>query len=856
MQNFPHDHARSRAYRWGEDGLLGIADRECRLCFSFALWNGKDGILKERLFGLSGPEGNHGEDVKEEYFYLDSTPTHSYMKGLYKYPQSAYPYSRLVDENGRRSKYEAEYELVDTGVFNENRYFDVFAEYAKNDPEDILIRLTIINRGPDTSTVHVLPTLFFRNTYSWECTHEGCHMKPKIILEDDMLRTKHDTLEPFLFDVGKDSDGNTPPILFTDNETNTKRLYGIDNLNPYVKDAFHSYIIDKNVNAVNPKQRGTKVAAHYILSLEPGESKAIHLRLCIAPKDGKLVKLDQKTFDNIFKQRIEEADLFYGSVIHSKLTNDEANVVRQAYAGLLWSKQFYHYVVEYWKKGDTGEAPPQRRLEGRNAQWDHLFSRDVISMPDKFEYPWFASWDLAFHMIPFSTIDENFAKSQLRLFVREWYLHPNGQMPAYEFNFSDVNPPVFAWAAWRVYKIANHKEKRDRSFLESVFLKLLLNFTWWVNKKDVDGKNLFGGGFLGLDNIGVFDRSEQLPQGGSIQQSDGTAWMGFYALTLLAISLDLAKDGEKVLEPFEDMASKFFEHFVQIVDAMNCMGGTGLWDAEDGFYYDQVKLSETGKEIRLKSRSLVGIIPLIAVSVLEGDKVDLLPGFRKRFEWFLKYKPDLKAHIGSRKSTKSEGHCSYLLSIPSREQLQQMLKVILDEDEFLSPYGLRSLSKFHEKHPYIFEAHGDKRSIKYEPGESESGMFGGNSNWRGPIWTPINYLVIEALERYHLYYGDDFQVECPTRSGNIKNLKEVASELSFRLSKLLLRDENGHRPCFGDDKRYQSDPHWRNLLLFHEYFHGDSGKGLGASHQTGWTALILRHIQDLGKEREEKHDSK
>ncbi|MDB6016998.1 MAG: glucosidase [Pedosphaera sp.] len=843
----PHDHARSRAYRWGEDGLLGITDRECRLCFALALWNGRDPILKERLFGLTGLEGNHGEDVKEEYFYLDSTPTHSYMKALYKYPQAEFPYAQLVAENRRRNRLDPEFELADTGIFKENRYFDVFAEYAKRTPNDILIRITVANRGPEAATLHLLPTVWFRNTWIWGCSHDGCSLKPRIALEkENLLTLEHETLNRYCFEIGPDPKGRQPKILFTDNETNFARLFESENTTPFVKDAFHEHVVHGRQDAVNEKNFGTKAAPHYILELQPGESQTIRLRLYSA--DEAPAKADTAVFDNVFALRQREADEFYAAVSTAKLSEAERNIVRQGYAGLLWSKQFYHYIVADWLDGDPHyPSPPESRKSGRNASWTHLYSRDVLSMPDKWEYPWFAAWDLAFHMIPFARIDGKFAKEQLGLLLREWYMHPNGQIPAFEFSFSDVNPPVHAWAAWRVYKIADPKDQRDRNFLESIFQKLLLNFTWWVNRKDPDGKNLFAGGFLGLDNVGVFDRSQPMPDGGTLRQADGTAWMAFYCVTMLAIALELARDGDKIRTAYEDMASKFLEHFVQIADAMNTLGGTGLWDETDGFYYDQIKIN--GQIIGLKTRSLVGVLPLIAVEILDEDKIKGLPGFYKRFQWFQQHRKDLNHQISHCESGATDSHRHFLLAIPSRERLARMLRYILDETEFLSPHGIRSLSKFHKDHPYVFEAGGAKHRVDYEPGESTTGLFGGNSNWRGPIWFPINYLVIEALERYHHFYGDSFTVEYPTGSGNKMDLKTIARELQARLAGLFMPDQSGARPCSGGDPRFSQDPHWRDLVLFHEFFHGDTGKGLGANHQTGWTALAVRSIEDLARRR-------
>jgi hypothetical protein len=844
---FPHDHARSRAYRWGEDGLLGFTDRECRLCFALALWNGRDPILKERLFGLTGHEGNHGEDVKEEYFYLDSTPTHSYLRALYKYPHAEFPYDRLVAENRRRTRHDPEFELVDTGLFNDSRYFDITAEYAKHTPDDILIRLTVANRGPDTAPLHLLPTLWFRNTWTWNCTHEGCSLKPSIrLVRPDLLELDHETIGKWQFEIGPDPSGAAPPVLFTENETNFARLYGVQTDNPYVKDAFHDFVVHGRADAVNPAQHGTKAAPHYVFELKPGESRVIRLRL--HPADQPSAGLDPAAFDQVFTLRCREADDFYGRISHATMTPAERSVVRQGYAGLLWNKQFYHYIVEDWLNGDPhGPPPPESRKEGRNAQWTHLYSRDVLSMPDKWEYPWFANWDLAFHMIPFARIDGQFAKEQLSLLLREWYMHPNGQIPSFEFAFSDVNPPVHAWAAWRVYKIADPKDRRDRDFLEGVFQKLLLGFTWWVNRKDPDGKNLFTGGFLGLDNVGVFDRSQPLPNGATLRQADGTAWVAFYCITMLAIALELAHDGKKLRPAYEDMASKFLEHFFQIADAMNTLGGTGMWDDTDGFYYDQVK---TGGQITsLKTRSLVGVLPLIAVEILEEERIKALPGFYKRFQWFLKHRKDLSQHISHCDRGCTDSHEHRLLAIPSRDRLLRMLKYVLDEKEFFSPYGIRSLSRFHLDHPYILDAGGTQHRVDYEPAESTTGLFGGNSNWRGPIWFPVNYLIIEALERYHHFYGESFKVECPTGSGRLMNLKDVARQIQSRLVGIFLPDQNGWRPCNGDDRRFSDDSHWREFVLFHEYFHGETGRGLGASHQTGWTALVVRNIEDLARRR-------
>ena len=840
---FPHDHARSRAYRWGEDGLLGITDRECRLCFALALWNGRDPFLKERLFGLTGPQGNHGEDVKEQYFYLESTPTHSYMKALYKYPQAAFPYARLVEENALRGKTEPEFELIGAGVFDGQRYFDVQAEYAKGGPDDILIRLTLSNRGPDAAVLHLLPTLWFRNTWSWGCAHEGGPAKPSITLaQPGLMLARHESLGEFQLMSGAGSSGKLPRALFTENETNSRRLWGDGVQGPYVKDAFHDGVVGGRSGATNPDQTGTKAAFHYVLNLAPGESAVVRLRL--TRRDETAADALGESFDHVFAARLAEAEEFFNALCPPRQQPAERAVVKQAYAGLLWSKQFYHFVVEDWLKGDPAmPKPPAARWNGRDSEWRHLFSRDVISMPDKWEYPWFAAWDLAFHMIPFARLDGKFAKDQLSLFLREWYMHPNGQIPAYEFAFGDVNPPVHAWAAWRVYKIADAAGHRDRDFLESVFQKLLLNFTWWVNRKDAHGKNLFSGGFLGLDNIGVFDRSKPLPTGGSLQQADGTAWMAFYCATMLNMALELAHDGGRVHTAYEDMASKFFEHFVQIVDAMNSLGGTGLWDEQDGFYYDQIQFDH--HVVPLKTRSLVGLLPLIAVEVLDKDVYRRLPGFSKRMRWFLENRPDLSRHILT--GGNGGGHC--LLAIPSRDQLRRVLRYMLDEAEFLSPFGIRSLSRFHEKQPYEFHAADQVHRVDYVPGESNTFLFGGNSNWRGPIWFPTNYLLVEALERYHYFYGEAFQVECPTGSGRMMTLQQVAREIEGRLVNIFLPGRDGRRPCHGTDRRWADDPHWRDLVLFYEYFHGETGKGMGASHQTGWTALVARLMKDMARGR-------
>ena len=853
---FPHDHARSRAYRWGEDGLLGWTDRECRLCFALALWNGKDPILKERLFGLTNPQGNHGEDVKEEYFYLDSTPTHSYAKALYKYPQARFPYEKLVEENARRGRQKREFELADTGVFEGSRYFDVFVEYAKNGPDDVLIRIRAWNRGAEDAELHLLPTLWFRNCWSWGCTHEGCEMKPWMRRQGHQgLDGHHATLGRVRMEwgeangvdgeVGEWGSGETKGrLLFTDNESNRELLFGYRNERPYVKDAFHNYVVKGDVGAVDPKETGTKAAVHWKARLGAGAGVELRLRLR-AGKDaepGADAKFFGNPFERVMQDRIVEADEFFDGVIDPQLNPDEKTVARQAYGGLLWSKQFYHYVVLPWLQGDPDQpAPPVQRHKGRNHDWGHLFNRDVLSMPDKWEYPWFAAWDLAFHMIPFAQVDPKLAKDQLLLLLREWYMHPNGQIPAYEFALNDVNPPVHAWACWRVYKMTGKRGERDRLFLARAFQKLLINFTWWVNRKDVAGKHVFAGGFLGLDNIGVFDRNQPLPTGRHLEQADGTAWMAFYCSTMLSMALELASEDPS----YEDVASKFFEHFVAIADAMNTLGGTGLWDDHDGFYYDQLHVDTTA--IPLRVRSMVGLIPLLAVEVLEEEQLRKLPGFRKRMQWFLDNRADLARHIAY--CEERGGH--HLLAIPSRPRLERVLRYVLDETEFLSPHGVRSLSAYHRKKPYSLRLDGQEQCVRYVPGESDESIFGGNSNWRGPVWFPVNYLLVEALERYHRFYGSLFKVECPTGSGRMMNLAEVSLELSRRMTTLFLpRREDGRRPCVAEDGRFAADPHFSDLILFHEYFDGDTGRGLGASHQTGWTALVTRLLETVAQSRQ------
>jgi hypothetical protein len=840
---FPHDHARSRAYRWGEDGLLGICDREGRLHFALAMWNERDPILKERLFGLTGPEGNHGEDVKELYYFLDSSPTHSYLKALYKYPQEEFPYRWLVDENRRRGKLDREFELTDTGIFDQNKYFDVFTEYAKASPDDLLIRITIHNRGAEPAKLRLLPTLWYANTWTWGCTHEGCDPKPWMQQDGPAaVRMQHATLGMFRFEC-EPLDGSPVELLFTDNETNNKRLFGSENTSRFVKDGIHDYIIHGVADAVNPEKTGTKLAAHY--RLEIPASASVTLRMRLFPDDQRPSETFGNSFDSMFSKRQAECEEYYAQHFPPGLAPEEKSVLRQAQAGLLWSKQFYKYVVADWLDGDPNEPPPPpARRNGRNADWRHLFSRDVLSMPDTWEYPWFAMWDLSFHMICFARLDPEFAKHQLVLLLREWYMAPNGKLPAYEFAFDDVNPPVHAWAAWRVYKMTAPQGQRDLFFLERCFQKLLLNFTWWVNRKDIAGKNIFGGGFLGLDNIGVFDRSRPLPNGASLEQADGTAWMAFYCGTMLSIALELARHNRV----YEDIASKFFEHFIAIVDAMNTLGGTGLWDETDGFYYDQLQIDGHTEPMRV--RSLVGVIPLIACEVLNQTAIDQLPGFNKRMQWFLQHRADLARHITFMKPSDEQGEgCRILLAVPSRQRLERVLRYVLDESEFLSPHGIRSVSQYHREHPFVTSLNGQQLSVNYEPGESESYLFGGNSNWRGPIWFPINFLLVEALERYHYFYGDAFQIECPVGSGRKMNLAEVSRELERRLTQLFVPDKGGRRPCHGEDARYASDPHFKDLVLFYEHFHGDNGRGLGASHQTGWTALVTRCIESLAKHR-------
>ena len=833
---FPHDHARSRAYRWNEDGLAGISDRHQFICFALALWNGRDPILKERVFGLTGNEGNHGEDVKDYYFYLDSTPTHSYMKYLYKYPHAEFPYAQLVEENLRRGRTDSEDELIDTGGFTDDRYCDVVVEDAKASPEDLLIRIQAVNRGRAATALTVLPTLWFRNTWSWGLDVRRPRMKVGIAVQGmSAIELTHDQ-----YGRRRLLCGGAPPLLFTENETNTRRLYGDTDGARYTKDGFHEYVVRGEKDAVNPGLIGSKAAARYVLSLAPGETKTICLQFLSGDGDR---AFSQEEFDTIFALRLKEADEFYESLAPADVSADARLVQRQAFAGLLWSKQFYHYEVSRWLKGDpAGPEPPRERVQGRNADWTHLYNADVISMPDKWEYPWYAAWDLAFHCIPLAIVDATFAKEQLILMLREWYMHPNGQIPAYEWAFGDVNPPVHAWAAWRVYKIEKkRKGSGDRVFLERVFHKLLLNFTWWVNRKDADGKNIFQGGFLGLDNIGVFDRSSPLPTGGHIEQSDATSWMGMYCLNMLSIAMELARENRA----YEDVASKFFEHFVYICRAMNNIGGEKieLWDREDGFFYDVLHLPD-GKNLHLKVRSMVGLIPLFAVETLDSELIDSLPRFKHRMQWFIENRSDFSAHV---ETQSNDGEVRRFLSLVHRHRLKSVLRYMLDEEEFLSPYGIRALSRYHKDHPYILSVAGNEHRVDYEPAESGTGLFGGNSNWRGPVWFPVNYLLIESLQKFHYFLGDAYQVEYPTGSGRMVTLNTVAGELSRRLTHLFLRDKDGRRPVFGGVEQFHRDPHWRDAVPFYEYFHGDNGAGIGASHQTGWTGLVAKLIQQSGE---------
>ena len=832
---FSHDQARSRAYHWGEDGLAGISDVKQRLCFALALWNGNDPILKERLFGLTNSEGNHGEDVKEYYFYLDSTPTHSYMKYLYKYPQAAYPYDNLVATNHQRGKGDLEYELLDTGVFNEDRYFDVFVEYAKATPEDMLIEITIFNRGPEAATLHVLPTLWFRNRWSW-----GGNV-PKPLLEfapTDSLTVVAAT-EDLLGQRYFYCDGS-PKLLFTENETNTERLFGAPNATPFVKDGINNCVVHGKSDAVNPAQTGTKVAAQYVITVGAGQSQTLRLRLSDLPPSAMTIAPENGpfgvSFDEVMASRRTEADEFYVSLTPKSLSEDQGRVLRQAMAGMMWSKQFYYYDLNKWLE-ERGSDPfkANRKAAPRNEHWHHMYNADVISMPDKWEYPWYAAWDLAFHVIALTMVDPDFGKQQLDLMLRDPYMHPNGQIPAYEWNFGDVNPPVHAWATIFTYRLEKARTGQgDTAWLQRCFQKLLLNFTWWVNRKDRSGKNVFEGGFLGLDNIGVFDRSAPLPTGGYLEQADGTAWMAIYCQNMLEIAVELAMEDPG----YEDMALKFSQHFLWIASAMIHAGeDTGMWDEEDGFFYDVLRLPD-GSSQRLKVRSMVGLLPLCAATVFDGELIKKYPEVGVRLKNFLDARPELFAFIHDPRKPGYEGR--RLASILDETKLRRVLAKMLDENEFLSPYGLRALSRYHAEHPYVFHVGDQEYRVNYLPAESDSGMFGGNSNWRGPIWMPVNALIIRSLLQYYTYYGDEFQVECPTGSGQMMTLYQVAEELTRRLSHIFVRDDQGRRAIFGGSEKFQIDLHWRDCLQFFEYFHGDNGAGLGASHQTGWTGVIAR----------------
>jgi hypothetical protein len=835
---FTHDQARSRAYRWGEDGLAAICDDKQRLCFALALWNGKDPILKERLFGLTNSESNHGEDVKEYYFYLDSTPTHSYMKYLYKYPQKEYPYSELVETSRRRSRQEFEYELLDTGVFDEDRYFDVFVEYAKASPEDVLIQISVHNRGPEAASLHVLPTLWFRNQWSW------CAGAEKPILQQVTGKAGQNVVRAVDAKLGECHfycEGDVP-LLFTENETNTQRIFGVPNRSPYVKDGFDNFLVHGRRDAVNPDGTGTKAAPHYHVTVNPGDCRVIRLRLSnaapadLARSNGAGVSPFGSSFDEVMQARRREADEFYAAITPKSLNADQANVMRQALAGMLWSKQFYYYDVDKWLE-ERGCDPfkPGHKHAPRNDQWHHMYNGDVISMPDKWEYPWYAAWDLAFHVLALTLVDPDFGKQQLRLMLRERYMHPNGQIPAYEWNFGDVNPPVHAWATIFAYRLDKAVSgEGDREWLKSSFQKLLLNFTWWVNRKDRTGRNVFEGGFLGLDNIGVFDRSAPLPTGGYLEQADGTAWMALFSQNMLEIAAELAMTDPE----YVDMAVKFVEHFLWIASSMTQLGGeTGMWDEEDGFFYDVLRLPN-GQAQRLKVRSMVGLLPLCAATVFDGLLLEKYPDVRERFRHFLESRPEIRASIHD--PVKTGVADRRLTSILDETKLRRVLAKMLDENEFLSPYGIRSLSRYHADHPYTINCGGMIYRVSYLPAESDTGMFGGNSNWRGPIWMPVNALIIRALTQYYSYYGNDFLIECPTGSGRHMNLWQVAEEISRRLGSIFLKGKDGRRPVNGGEQKLQEDPHWRDLIQFYEYFHGDNGAGLGASHQTGWTGTIAR----------------
>jgi hypothetical protein len=835
---FPHDHARSRAYRWSEDGIGGISDFKQHLCLAFAFWNGRDPILKERFFGVAGPQGNHGEDVKELYWYVDNTPSHSFMRVVYRYPHTAFPYEELIRQNARRPRSEGEFELWDTPAL-ESGFFDIEIEYAKNAMDDIFIRATATNCGRNMTPLHILPTLWFRNTWSWgrDSARPNLRMGSGGPSEVRIVETSHDLLGEYrLYCEGADE------LLFTENESNGERLWGLPGATPFVKDSINSYVVHGNKNAVNPACVGTKAAAIYKIDIPPRESRTIRLRLKRITKGEKSLHAFAN-FDDLFTKRAHEADEFYAALAPTCLSKEHCAVQRQALAGMLWSKQFYHYIVDQWLEGDPACPPPEERKQGRNSQWRHLYNERVMSMPDKWEFPWYASWDLAFHSIPLALVDPQFAKSQLDLIVREWYQHPNGQIPAYEWNFSDVNPPVIAWAAWRVYQIERKRTgKGDRAFLETVFHKMLIAFTWWVNRKDSEGNNIFQGGFLGLDNIGVFDRNDVFPDGSRLEQSDGTSWMGMFCLNMLRIALELARENSV----YENIATKFFEHFLSIAAAMNNLGGKGigLWDEEDKFYYD-VLHTPGGRYLRVRVRSLIGLMPLLAVETIEPALLDTLPNFKKLLEWYLVNQPALCSLI-SRWQEPGVGE-RRLVALTRGHRMKCLLRRMLDPAEFLSDYGVRSVSKFHKEHPYVLTVRGEKKVISYEPAESQTEVFGGNSNWRGPVWMPINYLLIESLQKFHRYYGDDFQVECPTGSGQFTTLNGVANELSNRLIRIWLRDSNGRRPFAGASVKALKNDRDQDRYWFHEYFHGDTGAGLGASHQTGWTGLVAKLIQQQGE---------
>jgi hypothetical protein len=837
---FTHDQARSRAYRWGEDGIAGISDDNQQLCFALALWNGKDPILKERLFGLTNSEGNHGEDVKEYYFYIDSTPTHSYMKYLYKYPQAAFPYNDLVATNRGRSKNDMEYELLDTGVFEDDRYFDVFVEYAKAGPEDILVKITATNRGPDAAELHFLPTLWFRNDWSkWIAASNRAAEKPTLKqMEAAAGMSAVAVAHPLLGKYSFSCEGDVP-LLFTENETNHERLFGQKNESPHVKDGINDCVVQGNQGAVNPGRTGTKVAAHYSFNVGAGQTKVIRLRLSNSSADQKGFG---KQFDEIFAGRLREADEFYKSVTPPSVGEDAANVMRQAIAGMLWSKQFFFFDGDNWLDEHHSNPLHTGYKRSRNSEWYHMLNQDIISMPDKWEYPWYAAWDLAFHTLPLSIVDPDFAKEQMGLMLRASYLHPNGQMPAYEWNFSDVNPPVHAFATLFLHRTEQAlRGETDVEFLKSAFNKLLLNFTWWVNRKDRFGKNVFEGGFLGLDNIGVFDRSAPLPTGGNLEQADGTAWMALFSQNMLELAFELAAHDPT----YEAMVLKFAQHFIYIASGMNRAGQQGMWDEEDGFYYDLLQLPD-GSATRLKVRSMVGLLPLCATTVIEKWQRERMPVVVAQFWKHLQRTPELLETMHATGPGQFGVGDRGIIALLNTERLRRILTKMLDENEFLGPYGIRSLSKFHQQHPFVLNVGGQEYRVDYLPAESNTGMFGGNSNWRGPIWMPVNALIIRALLNFYLYYGDNFKIECPTGSGKMMNLFEVSKEIADRLARIFTRDEHGRRPVYGGTEKFQSDPHWRNHILFYEYFHGDNGAGLGASHQTGWTGLVAKLIQLYG----------